>query len=683
MLTPDENIGKPPALLQLRAPTLPATLCKHPRRWGVWKGVWRPARNKYDKVPCNPNTGWKASTKDPWWTYDAAYLGYLLNVTADGLPFDGIGFNVTDIEGIGGIDLDHCVSDGVIAPWAHEVIERMQSYAEISPSANGVRIFVAGSVPEDWNNHEQGVEVYGGNGARFLTLTGHHIKGTPADLQLAPAGALEWLAETYRRSAPATTADHRDRPDLIPAETLPDVAALDLAADVLAFLDGESVDDRSRALAVATVALYEATATDGELHDGLVLSLLWSNDHARNVAKDHRPRGDEIQADEAALDYLWQHHCLKMRGKARTVTFDALSVRAAADSSRSSEIGRVDFSTLAYELPEPRRWVVPQWLPVGAVTALFGAGGVGKSLLAQQLAIAVANGDSWLGLPTSGGPVVGFFCEDDESELKRRAARMRDSGVYDPVRASENLHLDARVGKVNALVTFGSDRKIHHSVLLQQLHGRCAELRPGLIILDNLAQLYTGIENDRYQVTAFCNALTGIAATFDCAVLLLGHPAKAEGSQYSGSTAWEAAVRTRLFLDRQKDGTVTLSKAKANYAALEGITLQYEDGVFLPFVVGSGDGPALIEEAKPALLKAVEIFTGRKQPTSHTSTAQNYLVKLMKLEGMLGGIDETIARRALGALIDAGQLEPDSKLSWRDKSRHVVHGLAVKEAPDD
>ena len=38
----------------------------------------------------------------------------------------------------------------------------------------------------------------------------------------------------------------------------------------------------------------------------------------------------------------------------------------------------------------PRKWVVYKWIPEGCVTGIFGAGGTGKSLLAQQLATILA-----------------------------------------------------------------------------------------------------------------------------------------------------------------------------------------------------------------------------------------------------------------------------------------------------
>ena len=50
----------------------------------------------------------------------------------------------------------------------------------------------------------------------------------------------------------------------------------------------------------------------------------------------------------------------------------------------------------------PRRWRVHGWIADGTVTALYGDGGVGKSLLAQMLMTAAATGAPGLGSTSSG-----------------------------------------------------------------------------------------------------------------------------------------------------------------------------------------------------------------------------------------------------------------------------------------
>jgi RecA-family ATPase len=54
-------------------------------------------------------------------------------------------------------------------------------------------------------------------------------------------------------------------------------------------------------------------------------------------------------------------------------------------------------------------------------------------------------------------------------------------------------------------------------------------------------------------VTAFINALNGIARRLKAAVLLLGHPPKNGVAEYSGSTAWHAAVRCMWTLGRVEE----------------------------------------------------------------------------------------------------------------------------------
>lgn len=54
-----------------------------------------------------------------------------------------------------------------------------------------------------------------------------------------------------------------------------------------------------------------------------------------------------------------------------------------------------------------REWVVEGWVPKGEVTFLYGDGGVGKSLLAQQLATCAATGNDWLGHPSQAGKSSG------------------------------------------------------------------------------------------------------------------------------------------------------------------------------------------------------------------------------------------------------------------------------------
>ena len=67
-----------------------------------------------------------------------------------------------------------------------------------------------------------------------------------------------------------------------------------------------------------------------------------------------------------------------------------------------------------------RRWIVPNWIPRGVVTGLYGDGGLGKTLLAQQLQTATALARPWIGQFAEPVKSLGIYCEDEFEELWRR-----------------------------------------------------------------------------------------------------------------------------------------------------------------------------------------------------------------------------------------------------------------------
>lgn len=341
------------------------------------------------------------------------------------------------------------------------------------------------------------------------------------------------------------------------------------------------------------------------------------------------------------------------------------------------------FADLDENPPEPRRFVVDRWLPRGVVGGLFAAGGVGKSLLSQQWATCVANGLPVLGHRTAMGSVLGFYCEDDPNELRRRQRAILASLKRSARDSSAGLFLEGRAGELNALVAFDAERHILRTPFLDLVEREVERLRPALLILDNIAQLYAGLENDRFEVTAFVNLLTGLARCFDCAVLLLGHVGKADGSEYSGSTAWEAALRVRLWIERRDDGLINLHRRKANYASLDRVSLEYRDGAFVEVddaAVGAA-GSLAAAQAEGVVLTALDTLTAREVATSQVPTARTYLPRLAAREGLLNGCAEITAARALAALIDRGEVVVGQPLGWKKPDRKPALGLARRQIP--
>lgn len=151
------------------------------------------------KMPLNPATGEGAKAGKPstWGTLEQAIEGVNTG------RFDGIGFEFATGGGIVGIDLDHVVDPetGEVQSWALEIVQRMDSYTEYSPSGTGLHIFVRGDIPSSGRkktlNKDTGeaVEMY--KEKRYFTVTGSPF--LPAPIADRPAE----LAALYTELFPA------------------------------------------------------------------------------------------------------------------------------------------------------------------------------------------------------------------------------------------------------------------------------------------------------------------------------------------------------------------------------------------------------------------------------------------------------------------------------------------------
>lgn len=262
----------------------------------------------------------------------------------------------------------------------------------------------------------------------------------------------------------------------------------------------------------------------------------------------------------------------------------------------------IDVGELTGE-PKPREWIVPDWIPKGVVSSLSGDGGMGKTLLAQQLLYAAGIGGKWLGLDIPAIRGLGVFCEDDEDELHRRHNSIKADLGHTVGNPFTDTWIWPRVGYDNLLVTFDKDNKPLVSPFFALIMRHVLEKKIGLLVLDTIADLFGGNEIIRAQVNYFIKATCGAFIKrakdegFVLTVILLSHPSQAgrnSGSGESGSTAWNNAVRARLYLTRPEDGLPeqrVLTRKKSNYSASGDdvkIELIWKDGV-LKIASGSSE----------------------------------------------------------------------------------------------
>jgi hypothetical protein len=194
--------------------------------WVLWRAEPR-GDDKPAKVPyrvADPQR--RGSSTDPttWASFDDACDAYAALVgrpDATRGPVAGIGCVLTREAGISCIDLDRVVAaDGRLDTRAATLVERCDSWTEVSPSGTGVHVFVRGTAARALKGDQ--IEVY--SEARYICTTGHRWPGTPDTLH-DQQGYLDHLVELD--AAPAR------RPWTGPSVPPPD----DLAGALLARLD--------------------------------------------------------------------------------------------------------------------------------------------------------------------------------------------------------------------------------------------------------------------------------------------------------------------------------------------------------------------------------------------------------------------------------------------------------------
>lgn len=203
-----------PEILEVNPEHVPQFLKDHPH-WVVWRRVKR--GQKWTKPPFDPRTGKAAKVNDPatWSDFDTA-----LKVYQGKHKWDGIGFMLTDALGLVGFDFDHCIDEsGGVDARILEWVETLNTYTEVSPSGDGLRVLAFGELPE--GKRKAGPwEVYGAE--RYLTITGHRLDGASDKIEHRRGGVLDVYGAIFDdgdRKPPADRSEDPRRKDHRPTLT--------------------------------------------------------------------------------------------------------------------------------------------------------------------------------------------------------------------------------------------------------------------------------------------------------------------------------------------------------------------------------------------------------------------------------------------------------------------------------
>jgi hypothetical protein len=177
---------------------IPAKL-RERRQWVLWLNEIRGGQQT--KVPYQ-TTGKQAKSDSPdtWSDYEST-----TSIAEANGKYAGVGFMFSESDGLAGIDLDACrdPNTGQIADWAREIIQRLDSYSEVSPSQTGIKIFVRGKSPflsgknktleyDGIGDKKAGIEIY--DKLRYFAVTGERLSEVSPNIE---ARDLWWLRERF------------------------------------------------------------------------------------------------------------------------------------------------------------------------------------------------------------------------------------------------------------------------------------------------------------------------------------------------------------------------------------------------------------------------------------------------------------------------------------------------------
>ena len=175
-----------------------------------------------------------------------------------------------------------------------------------------------------------------------------------------------------------------------------------------------------------------------------------------------------------------------------------------------------------------RRWLLGRTLLRSQLTLRVAPGGVGKSTLSLEEAVAVATGRELTGEPVhESAPAWVYNNEDDSDEMRRRLAAILQCWDV-PLGEVRGGRLAMNSGADRPLLVAKADRA-GNVVRLPDVDGCIEHIQRhaiGLLVVDPFVETHEVSENANEQIKAVAAMFRDIARQGACAVMLVHHTAK-------------------------------------------------------------------------------------------------------------------------------------------------------------
>jgi hypothetical protein len=207
---------------------------------------------------------------------------------------------------------------------------------------------------------------------------------------------------------------------------------------------------------------------------------------------------------------------------------------------------------------------------------------------------------------------------------------------------------------------------------MEDLRQQVNDLRIDVLWLDNVAHLLAGNHDDRTHATQFINAINSLVVGRPFGAVLLAHVSRAQGSEYSGSAAWENAARMRLYLgpklpdqplDAGDEAGPTdvryLCKRKSNYSSRDYAKFSMRNGLLVPEAVESQRMGGLLsaaeeQRADQLCVAGFKTLVGMGIRPTDGKTSPDYLPSQIVSKALAPGYTKAELGRAMNRLMARG-----------------------------
>lgn len=504
--------------------------------WLIWR--YEPNENpggKPRKVPSYANGGRRAGEhgspkdRDQLVTFDAA------RAAAARRGMDGVGFAPLDDFGIVALDFDNCVNAGDIHP---DVLDLLgTSYAEFSPSGNGIRAFFKGQLGNLKDHGEPfGFEVFSSKG--YVTFTGNVLditrivgnENTVAPVDDAVMGLFRKRFSNVEERAERTSNEPlgltRSQIDQC-LEVLPKGLDYDKWVQVGMALHHEMGGTRE------AFEIWDTWSQQSPKYTARQYGL----DRWRSFGK-----GGQVKVTARSLVKMAneQGAHIVLNGPASAEEFDAVGDESsAAESDKPAKPQRFPVIPMGEFTARPApNWIIKGVLPKAGLVVLYGESGSGKSFVALDMAACIALGRPWRERRVRQGRVVYIAAEGAGGFRNRSVALCQHLGIQ-PV----DLPLDVIADAPNLL-------QKDDALDVARSIGRA-----DVVVIDTFAQVTPGAnENageDMGKALAHC---AGIHRATGATVLLVHHSGKDASKGARGWSGIKAAADAELEVTKTPAG---------------------------------------------------------------------------------------------------------------------------------